>query len=399
MMIGPGAPNRIVMDTLETRRLPSIIAAGGVVLLVAGTISPLAAQPAASRPAPVSRPASGPATDAGELVRALNSPRWPEREEAAWGLISMGPAAYGPLRDAFRGQPLYEFRRQVRRVVREIYLTEQLGPPRAFLGISHDRRVLSSTEDARIMPGHTGLQITHVFNGLPAQRAGVRPGDLFVGLNGRAGTADHPALAFTTWIGGQKPGTRCRLSLYRGGEGLRAEEGRTGGFRPAEFAKLALRPVERRLDPRIPEGAAGLTIVNPAGVGRGLGLRTGDLLVALDDQLLPAADPVGALREWARLHGRGSGGGGEAGQPDRPASAQFLRGGRLLEIEATLGRRPANLGAQPSEIWNAEPQRIEQAEADFAAWWEATFDPDRRYVEEADDDRRWRLESDSDSQL
>ena len=105
------------------------------VLLVGFLAVPAIAQSRPATTAPASAPLPPEAID--RLIRDLASPRWTVREAAGNALMDAGTPAYRALRSAFRETSSYEVRKRIKRVAMEIYLAEQLGPPRAFLGIQH----------------------------------------------------------------------------------------------------------------------------------------------------------------------------------------------------------------------------------------------------------------------
>lgn len=66
----------------------------------------------------------------------------------------------------------------------------------------------------------TGLEVVHVFNASPAKRAGLKPGDVIVAVNGRS-LRGVPASTSTTLIKGP-PGTDVRLTLVHRGSSPRS---------------------------------------------------------------------------------------------------------------------------------------------------------------------------------
>jgi serine protease Do len=67
----------------------------------------------------------------------------------------------------------------------------------------------------RLEPGREGLIVREVVPGSPAQRAGIRAGDLAVRLNGKpVGLLED----FVLKVAGKKPGTRVTLEIRRDGE-------------------------------------------------------------------------------------------------------------------------------------------------------------------------------------
>jgi len=86
------------------------------------------------------------------------------------------------------------------------------GPPRPFVGL----RVLTKTAAIRsslhLFPA-SGVVVTSVFPGSPAQAAGVMAGDVIVAVNGRRVTTTGQV---TGLVDADHPGDRVRLTIDRG---------------------------------------------------------------------------------------------------------------------------------------------------------------------------------------
>ncbi|MEE8170219.1 MAG: PDZ domain-containing protein, partial [Phycisphaerae bacterium] len=142
------------------------------------------------------------------LIGDLSDPRWAVRERASTELTELGPAAYGPLREAFHRDERYEVRRRVRRIVQDIYLFEAIQKRGGFLGIAYRPRT-KSPEFRWIPDGHHWIDVQSVKRHSGAERAGLRSGDLIRSLNGQPLRIGE--LSFHDWIGKQPPRTRVRL--------------------------------------------------------------------------------------------------------------------------------------------------------------------------------------------
>jgi len=339
-------------------------------------------------------------------LRDLASPNWSVREEATNKLMEAGPGCYALLRQAFHSTRSHEVRRRIKRIALENYLTEHVGPPRAFLGISHRGQPVAESGDARIPGWATALYITSVFGGTAAEQAGLKSGDLVMALDGKSGTLTYPAIEFTEWIGTQTPGARCSLRVVRGGRGIKLVEGPTEGFAPQMFADVGAKFVRHEGDARVPHEGVGILLQDTLGVPAKLDVMAGDLILALNDQPIPTEKAEEHFRSWLR---------GELPLPPPPeknlpprvglarpprgpqagASAQILRGGEGLNISVALGRWPRYLSGNPRRA-AAVPGAVtaEQAQATFADWWVEAFDPTGEFGETVDDDARWRLEPD-----
>lgn len=316
--------------------------------------------------------------------------------------MDAGTSAYRGLRSEFRETKSYEVRKRIRQVAREIYLAEHLGPPRAFLGISHGGVNTPDSGDLRVPPWASGLLLRDVFHGTGADRAGLLRGDLIMALNGRTGTKDYPAIEFTQWIASQRPGTVCVLNVIRGGQGVRLDSSVIAGFTPAAFPKARVRVVRHDDDPRVPYEAAGLLVEDDTTLDWKLKkedqphIAKGDLILALNDKPLPLEATIEHFGKWCR-------GKLPEAAPDPAADPRtnaappkpgmhLLRGGKGFDMDVTLGRRPPHLDQSIRLPRGAEPSEREQALASFAAWWQETFDPQGLLADTAEEDPRWDLE-------
>lgn len=376
-----------------------------VVFQQADNVPPVAPNPPSTTAAATTKPV--PAMVA-NLINDLSSPDSHVRELATVTLMEMGPECYGPLRDAFRSTRLYDVRRRIRQVVLELYLTEHLGPPRAFLGISHRGTTVLEASESRVPPWATALYVTDVFKSSSAQRAGLQSGDLVLALNGKPGTLEYQALEFTRWIGDQAPGTRCEVFVLRGGKGHRLTSDGRGVFTPAALAPAKFEAVTHVKDARVPPGVGGILLTSVRGVPVELNVQDGDVILALDEDVIPADGTEQRYRDW--IEGKWKGRGinrlaqirqpiqlGRAQQqipPDQMVqTAQILRGGEGIDLTVALGRWPTYLSDQAQGAPRAaNAGQREHIIETFGSWWRETFDPDGIFAERADLDREWRLE-------
>ena len=320
-----------------------------------------------------------------QLIKDLGSPVWRTRETATLSLMQRGPEIYDTLRTAYRQTSQYEVRRRIKRVAAEVYLSQLLGPAPAFLGISHTRGDPTWQTDARIPAGGSALLINDVFPWTAANRAGLRRGDLVVSLNDDRATAEHPAGRFPLWIKAQRIGTPCRLGVMRGGSGRVLNRRTMRGFDPRGFAKLKTRVLYHADDAKIAEGYAGFLIEAVGRADPRLGLKRGDLLIALDGHPIRAEGAVEAFEKWTQGQRYGEppatggvpkvlpGNAGNAPSEEAVPSAQILRGVLWLELSATLGRRPAFLPGGRASARGTKDRVLDDADAAFDAWWETEF--------------------------
>ena len=107
-------------------------------------------------------------------------------------------------------------------------IIEHGRPLRGWLGFEAQLLTPELMDAFGLNKGTQGLVITTLFQNGPAYKAGVRPGDVLVAINGvKIGDAREVLLA----ISGHKPGARIKLELMRAGKPLTLEA--IAGERPA----------------------------------------------------------------------------------------------------------------------------------------------------------------------
>jgi len=151
-----------------------------------------------------------------ERIVQLGSPIEKIRREAAEAIAALGPTAYGPLREAFGRTDRYEVKRQIQRIVEQIYSEERFGARSAFLGIQ-----LQSIAPQSVQPNSDRdivyVLVTDVIPGTAAEAAGLKRDDVIMRLNGEPiRILDGRAPSLQDWIRKQKPGARCALQVRRG---------------------------------------------------------------------------------------------------------------------------------------------------------------------------------------
>ena len=107
-------------------------------------------------------------------------------------------------------------------------IIEHGRPLRGWLGFEAQVLTPELTDAFGLKKNTQGLVITTLFQNGPAYKAGVRPGDVLVAIDGvKTGDAREVLLA----ISGHKPGARIKLELMRAGKPLTLEA--IAGERPA----------------------------------------------------------------------------------------------------------------------------------------------------------------------
>lgn len=342
-----------------------------------------------------------------EVVKRLGAVDWRQREAATSELMSMDLGCLPILKNAFVQTRSYEVRRRMKRVIREIYMVDILGAPRAFLGITSKVLVGGGGVDARVLPGTSAVYVRDIVDGGPADRAGLKRHDIILMLDGKWCLGESQATGILDWIGEQSPGQGCRLGVLRGCDGIVLHR-LTAGFRPAELGKIEFREVTNAEDPRIPPDRAGILVENVERIDRRLRiwmLRPDDVILALDGKPIPPADPAAYFLAWTESEeeavvseeapevGLLSDYG--VGMTSRTkATAHILRGGRWIELAVVLGRAPEEARLlKKGAKWRCEGATVDHAHAQFETWWESTFDVDSILVTGSRTEAWWRLDA------
>jgi serine protease Do len=146
-----------------------------------------------------------------------------------------------------------------------------------------------------------GALVSSVADDGPAQRAGVKPGDVILGWNG---TAVDEANSLPVLVARSAPGTQAKLRIWRDGKerslevkvgtmpGEQAQVASAGG-EPANAAKLGLtlRPSD-----------AGLVVEDADGAAAAAGVRPGDVILALNNQPVKSVEQLRGLLDKAAGH-------------------------------------------------------------------------------------------------
>ena len=154
------------------------------------------------------------------LVASLVSDDFPEREKAEGELLkwvrSGGERRTDWLLRRLSEDEDPEVRERSLRVLREVVL-EQLESKRpGFLGIS-----MVAIELTDAAGGGYGIEVGQTTDGSPAERAGLKPGDVIVSLNGQKWASDQAPLRFAEVVGGKGAGDRIALEVLRAPDGGR----------------------------------------------------------------------------------------------------------------------------------------------------------------------------------
>ncbi len=202
-------------------------------------------------------------------------------------------------------------------------LIDQGHVTRGFLGVTA-QALNAQLADSFGREKPAGVLVRSVLPGSPAAKAGLRPGDVILGLNGSA--IDDPS-ALPPRVAGLKPGTRAQLEVWRGGRAERVtvpvgelndRDELAAGV--AERLGLALRPLTPE-ERRAAGARNGLVVERASGAAAQAGVQPGDVVLALNGKRV---SNVSELRSLLANSGR-------------RAALLLQRGSTQLFIPVTLG--------------------------------------------------------------
>jgi S1-C subfamily serine protease len=167
--------------------------------------------------------------------------------------------------------------------------------------------VTSDLAQSMGMKDARGVAITSVTPGGPAEKAGLKPGDIVLKING---SDVDDANMVRNRIAGMKPGSDVTLTVFRDGKQmdlharlaeLTADNARTqnepGGSSPSTGKLgLAVTPITPQLAQEIgvPRGTKGLVVeeVDPSGAAAQAGIEAGDLIQEVNRQPVTSASDM-----------------------------------------------------------------------------------------------------------
>lgn len=308
-------------------------------------------------------------------VQSLDSPNWEQREKAEFDLQGIDPAWADSLRAIAHNGATVESALRLKRSAEELFVTQRIGPARAFLGISHVP--VDWPLDARVPPGFAAMRIGHTIRNTAAEKAQLQADDLILSVDGLTPTSMEEAAALSQVIGGHKPGEFCEFVVLRDVEGQLLHSRKVHGFDPRGLRDLRTRPVDWTSDERLPTGARGLLVTGGPRADARSGILSGDVIIGLDGRAIPADDPQRALATWCE--------GGDVDESEsnsRPnvrtrnipiPNVQIIRGGRRIVVRVPLGRVPLDVAERDQQrrmpIRGATPTRIRELRGEFDRWW------------------------------
>jgi len=155
-----------------------------------------------------------------------------------------------------------------------------------------------------------GALVTTVESGGPADKAGIKPGDVILGFNGKPLelSSELPPLVAQT-----KPGTKAEVEVWRGGKRqtlgvavgeMTAEKTARGDDKPGApqggRLGLAVRPLTAEERKELGGAPPGLVVEAASGPAAKAGLRRGDLITAVNGQAVKSVEEFRALVEKSK---------------------------------------------------------------------------------------------------
>jgi serine protease Do len=143
-----------------------------------------------------------------------------------------------------------------------------------------------------------GALVAQVEKGSPAEKAGIRPGDVLLGINGRTveRSAEIPPL-----VAAVKPGTKATLDVWR--DGKKQSLSVTVGELEAE--KTAASPRGESADTgklglAVRPAAEGLVVESASGAAARAGIRAGDVVTAVNGRPVKSVEELRAAAEKSK---------------------------------------------------------------------------------------------------
>src|SRR5688572_187402 len=144
-----------------------------------------------------------------------------------------------------------------------------------------------------------GALVAQVEKGSPAEKAGIKPGDVLLGINGKSveRSAEIPPL-----VAAVKPGTKATLDVWRDGK-KQALAVTVGQLEPEKTAAASPRGESAdtgKLGLAVRPAAEGLLVESATGAAARAGIRAGDVVTAVNGRPVKSADDLRAAAEKSK---------------------------------------------------------------------------------------------------
>ena len=174
---------------------------------------------------------------------------------------------------------------------------KKAGPPsNAFLGLAH----IELTADVREKVGTDGALVTQVLKGSPADKAGVKAGDVVLAVNGTSVTSAN----FQAVVRSLEPGAMANLSIVRDGEKLNstAELADRGKFFATGSGKVAAEKKPIVLGVLLAERDSKLLVeeVDEGFTGSVIGLKKDDQVTHLNGREVSSLEAIASYLKEVR---------------------------------------------------------------------------------------------------
>ena len=154
-----------------------------------------------------------------------------------------------------------------------------------------------------------GALVSSVEKGSPAAKAGIEPGDVILGINGKevVNSSELPAI-----VASIAPGDAAKLQVWRKGSTRQIDvavgkfsDEKVASNETPEVAKGRLGVVVRALTPeerRSAELSGGVVVQDVSGAAARAGMQAGDVILSLNDQRITSAEQLRSLVAKAGKH-------------------------------------------------------------------------------------------------
>src|SRR6185503_8020790 len=170
---------------------------------------------------------------------------------------------------------------------------------RGRLGV-HIQEVTQSLAQSFGLDRPRGALVAQVEKGSPAEKAGLKPGDVLLGVNGKAieRSAEIPPL-----VAAVKPGDKATLSVWRDGkkQDLAVTVGRLDADKTAEAASPRNEKADTgKLGLAVRPSKEGLVVEKVSGPAERAGIQAGDVVTAVNGKPVKSVEELRAVADKAK---------------------------------------------------------------------------------------------------
>lgn len=113
-----------------------------------------------------------------------------------------------------------EVKRRLRKVLKGVVVEDEIASGPGYVGIQMAPAQIMLPGEKRL---RGGVSVQFVVPGTPGERAGLRPGDTIVSLEGRKWSVEKAIDGFREAVSERRPGARVKLGVLRDGKVLTVE--------------------------------------------------------------------------------------------------------------------------------------------------------------------------------